>query len=202
MRKLEILTLFSCFIFLTCTESKNSESNTAAQSPASVNSDTLELEKLTQNLYQWKESSTLVDFEPLQKDKKDTLFSRLDLKLHMERIIELEKTKMFSRPFIENYDKIGLTLDEKLRNKSLVYPIGELSPYGTDADPWCNCQDSPEKYWSKIKIRNPTINGDSATYFWTWGGDFKYKVNAIKERGMWKVSYLEGFDYKNFISEN
>jgi len=82
-----------------------------------------------------------------------------------------------------------------------VYYVGELPPYGNDANPWCDCQDNPDKYWEKIKIQNLIIKDNKATFNWTWGDGFKYKVKAVKENNVWKISFLQGFNIQEFISK-
>jgi hypothetical protein len=45
---------------------------------------------------------------------------------------------------------------------------------------------------------------ENATLTWTWGNsdwskDFNYKVKAKKTDGVWKISYLQGFDINEFV---
>lgn len=188
--------------FFACTEKTNKTVTytKAEQNQTSSTNDTAELEKLTKELYKWNETkSSQIDFDPLQKEKTDTIYTRIDLTRHQQRLRELKETNFFADQFIDNYNKIALTIDEKMMKKSLVYYVGELPPYGNDANPWCNCQDNPDKYWEKIKLENLIINDKNASYNWTWGDNFKYKVKVIKENGVWKISYLQGFDIDEFI---
>ena len=43
------------------------------------------------------------------------------------------------------------------------------------------------------------INGQNADYVWSWGNNFEYRVKALKESGLWKISYLQGFDFHKFM---
>ena len=203
MKLIRFATLLLTLTLFACTEkTKKTVANTKAEQnkPTSTN-DTSELEKLTKKLYEWNETkSSQIDFDPLQKEETDTIYTRIDLARHKQRLKELKETCFFANQFLDNYDKIALTIDEKMMNKSIVYYIGELPPYGNDANPWCNCQDNPDNYWKKIKLKNIVINDKNASYDWTWGDNFKYKVKAIKENGIWKISYLQGFDINEFIS--
>lgn len=170
------------------------------QNQSSLVNDTLELEKLTKELYRWHETkSSQIDFPPLQTGKMDTTYSGIDLVQHKLRQNELKNTNLFAIQFLDNYNKIALKIDKDIRNKSLVYYVGELPPYGNDANPWCNCQDSPERYWEKIKIENIQIIDNNAIFNWTWGDNFKYKIKAIKENGQWKILNLEGFEMNSFL---
>lgn len=196
-----ILVLFS---FFGCKDNEKSEnSNQIEENNLEKTTDVAELEKLTRDLYKWIETeSSIEDFVPLQKEKTDTIYTKLDLELNEKRVIELINTNFFTKGFIENYKKIVLTIDQKMRNKTLVYYIGNLPPYGNDANPWCNCQDNPEDYWGKISLKDVKIINNKATYKWTWGDQFEYKVEAEKENGVWKISYLQGFDFNQFIPKD
>lgn len=210
MKYLKLTTLLLTLVIFACnekTEKKVSETleeqnqpNLAKQNQPSSTNDIAELEKLTKELYKWNETkSSQLDFDPLQKEKTDTIYARINLARHKQRLNELKETNLFADQFIQNYNKIALTIDEKMMNKTLAYYIGELPPYGNDANPWCNCQDNPDNYWEKITLKNVKIKDNNATYNWTWGDNFIYKVETIKENGIWKISYLQGFDFKNFI---
>ncbi len=186
-------------LFFACKE----KSNTTNGQQFNLRNDTTEIENFTKELYKWNETkNSHNDFSPLENKKTDSIYTNLDLILHKERIQELQNTKLFALQFIENYDKIGLTIHEKMQAKTLQWHIGDLPPFGNGANPWCNCQDNPDEYWKKIKIKNLIIHKQTATYNWTWGDDFNYKAQAIKENGDWKISYLEGFDFNKFIPKN
>lgn len=167
---------------------------------SNTKNDSLELQKLIRDLYQWNETkNSKPDFAPLQKEKLDSIYISLDLDIHKERLQELKETNFFAKEFTDNYNKIALTIDKKMRDKSLVYYIGELPPFGNGANPWCNCQDHPDDYWRNLTIKKLNIKDNQADFVWTWGNDFEYKTKAIKENNIWKISYLEGFDFNEFF---
>ncbi|MDR6969625.1 ribonuclease HI [Flavobacterium arsenatis] len=190
------VTLFSC---------KQSENKTESETiilaiPSKTTNDSLELQNLTRALYKWNETkSSQADFDPIQIEKTDSVYTKLDLDSHKKRLKELSETNLFSEQFIENYDKIALTIDEKMLNKTIVWNIGELPSFGFDANPWCNCQDNPDNYWEILTIKKLAIKENKASFVWTWGDDFQYKTKAIKENNVWKIAYLEGFDFNEFI---
>ena len=204
MKFIKIAILRLSIAFFSCNEYSKTKIivSEPAENKADSRNDALELENLIKKLYKWSETkSSQEDFEPLLVKNTDSLYIGLDLKRHQKRLKEFENTHFFSEEFILNYDKIAVTINEKMKDKSLVYYVGELPPYGNDANPWCDCQDNPDKYWEKIKIQNLIIKDKKATFNWTWGDGFKYKVKAVKENNVWKISYLQGFNIQEFISK-
>jgi hypothetical protein len=160
------------------------------------------LGKLIRRVYEWHETkSSMDDFEPIT-DKKGTSYIAIDKKKLTDRLNELKATNFFDDSFLKNYNNIALTLDEKLKNKQLEWFVGDMPPFGNDANPWCNCQDSPENYWNKLTLTHLTISQDVATFAWTWGDDSAYNVKTIKSNGVWRIAYLQGFDPKDFIPAN
>lgn len=210
--KKTILLLSLVFVVFLCCEKKidDKSANESIKKPDSIlankteipdtKNDSLELQKLVQDLYQWNETkNSNPDFDVVQKEKTDTVYANLDLKKHNERLQELKETNFFAKEFFDNYNKIALTIDEKMRNKSVIYNIGYLPPFGNGANPWCNCQDHPDNYWKTLTIKKLSIEGSNANFVWTWGEGFEYKTKATKENNIWKISYLEGFDFDEFF---
>lgn len=125
------------------------------------------LQALLQQIYKWHETkSSNNDFNPIA-DSRDSIYIGLNLKEHTQRIKELKETGFFSKNFLENYDKIGLKIDNGLKNGKLKWAVGELPPFGNDANPWCNCQDNPENYWETLSIRKIKTEGNIANLTWT-----------------------------------
>ena len=108
-------------------------------------------------------------------------------------------TGLFSTDFIKNIGVIGQMITGKLKHPSIKYYVGEISPFGNASNPWTNTQDTPDKYWETITINDLVINGDTATFNWTWGNNYEYKIQAVKYSGKWKINKLEGFYPENFI---
>jgi len=172
--------------------------HTAAKNLFVFANDKQQLETLLLKTYQWVETkNSNNDFNPAE-DKKGEKYIGLNLKEHAKRLEELKKTNFFSQQFLDNYNKIALKLDANLKNKKLEWLVGDLPPFGNDTNAWCDCQDNPEEYWKTLKMHNLKIENDTASFSWTWTkwkDDSKYKVKAVKENGIWKIAYLEGFDY-------
>lgn len=161
--------------------------------------DSGELTMFIRDVYKWKEmKSSTYDFYPIS-DNHDSMYIGIDWNQQAKRQNELKATGYFSKEFLDNYRNIAQTIDNKLKHGSYSWPVGELPPFGNDANPWCNCQDYPDDYWKMITVSKiETINGD-ASFVWTFNNKRFYKVVATKIDGSWKIKYLDGFDYKKFL---
>src|ERR1041385_2298962 len=111
---------------------------------------------------------------------------------------ELEKTDLFAKDFLDNYQNIALHLDKELKQNKTKYFVGDLPPYGDETNEWCNCQDYLGNIWKHLKIVDLKINDNSATFKWTWGDNFFYSVKTRKENNVWKITELETFTIKHF----
>lgn len=161
---------------------------------------------LVKQVYKWQMADTSKnDMVPL-KDAKDSNYVGIDLNKHKIRLDELRKANFFSDEFIDNYNKIVLTVDRKLKSKEYEWPVGDLPPFGNDADPWCNCQDYPNDtaWWNAINFRFIDIDNKKSTLAWTWASSefdkdrHEYTVRVVKINGVWKISYLQGFDFNEY----
>ncbi len=162
--------------------------------------DSLALLELTRKLYHWAgEESKGADFEPALANVNDTTYAGIDLKTHQQRLKELEQTGLFTHNFKVNYNKIALAIDKEVKNRALIWEPGVLPPFGNGANPWCNCQDTPDNYPAKIWIMQLSFNNDTASYNWSWGDGLVYHIKALREDGKWKIDYMEGFDYDTYI---
>jgi hypothetical protein len=198
MKPIKLLTLFSIFILFACTTAVKTAVEEEKQVPTSSKPEEEDLLKLTRNLYDWHETkSSMRDFEPIS-DEKDSAYVGLDLEHHKKRLTELKQTGFFAAEFIDNYNNIALSIDNTLKNKKMDWLVGDMPPFGNDANPWCNCQDNPDNYWKTLTIKDFEIENNVATFNWTWGNDFNYTIKAIKAGDEWKITYLQGFDSSNF----
>lgn len=204
MKYLKLTSLLSSLVLLSaCNQNGNETTSKGIEEVQQGNVTALlqDLRNRTIELYKWNDTkSTHVDFEPLLLKETDSIYAGLDLARHEQRVAELRETNLFTDHFVENYDQIARTIDNKLNDKSRVWNVGELPPFGNGANPWCNCQDNPEKFWENITLKDVKMINENAAFSWSWGGDFDYKVKAILDHGLWKIDYLEGFDPKTFIA--
>ncbi|KQB37726.1 hypothetical protein RC62_2892 [Flavobacterium aquidurense] len=165
-------------------------------------SDKQQLETLMRKAYEWIETKkTQTDFDVVENKKGDK-YVGLNLKSHNKIVEELKKSNFFAQQFIDNYNKIGLKIGDNLKTNKWEYFVGELPPYGNDSNPWCDCQDNPDAFWKTMKLNNLKVENNKATFYWTWTEwkeTPKYKVTAVKENGVWKIAYLQGFDSKTYF---
>lgn len=187
--RLLILCFFTSFAF-----TQNTKDTTTTNSK----SDSADLKALIVKLLKWHETDTQPDFEPLLKNPKDTIYEGIDWQALKIRVADLKKTSLFTKSFLDNYLDIAFILNKELKQNKTKYIVGELPPFGNDANEWCNCQDYPSNIWKRLKIVGLKINGNSATFKWTWGDGFFYSVKAKKENNIWKISELERFNIKYF----
>lgn len=194
-----LLACFAFTIYAQVTPQKSANTNTSLDQKA--------IKDVLVKAYKWQESNTSqVDFEPIS-DKKEEYFIGLDHKIHQKRMVSLQNTGYFSTEFLQNYDAIAKGIDSQLKSKKEEWMVGDMSPFGEDANPWCRCQDYPsDNPWDKIVLKKVDIIGNNATVWWTWGDKtfskgFAYKVRLQKENGKWKISYLQGFDKNVFLKK-
>lgn len=165
-----------------------------------TNDDKIQIEKLVVQVLKWHDKNGLLDgFKPIY-NPADSLAIGMDMQALQNDLDNLTKSNFFDKEFIDHYGEIVKTIDEKIKNKEIVFNDGDMPPYA-GADPWCNCQDMPyPNPWDKIEFKFISIDKDNADLTWTWtdpvwSEDFEYKVKAKKSEGTWKISYLEGFEY-------
>ncbi|MBE8715450.1 hypothetical protein [Sphingobacterium hungaricum] len=117
-----LLLLFIC----ACNQTKQ---NASVQFYSEASSDeNQQLESLIKEFYKWTEfESSGIDFETLE-NLEDSTYDRLDMVAHQKRLDELRSSNFFSEGFLAHYDSLAMRIDQGLKDKSLVYPIGELPP--------------------------------------------------------------------------
>ncbi|MCC9063883.1 hypothetical protein [Flavobacterium piscisymbiosum] len=194
---------FLSFIFTSLVSFKPVDTKQAKHTNTSIYfaTDKQQLETLIRKTYEWIETKkTKVDFDVVENKKGDK-YVALNTKTHNKILAELKNSNFFAQQFIDNYNKIALKIGENLKTNKIEYFVGELPPYGSDSNPWCECQDYPESYWKTLKINDLKIQNNKATFYWTWTEwkeTPKYKVTAVKENGIWKIAVLDGFNYQSF----
>lgn len=202
MKHCILILVISGLLLSGCHQAENQKASATNPTSAMISDSKKDLQQLVRQMYEWHETnSSQNDFEPIA-DAQDSSYVGIDLTKHKARVAELQKTGFFSTQFLDNYNQIGLAIDKGLKSKKLEWLVGDLPPFGNDANPWCNCQDNPENYWQTMTLDKLTSDATTATFIWTWGNDFQYRVQAIKEKGKWKTSYLQGFDFNEFIPTN
>jgi hypothetical protein len=196
---IKLATLLFILLGITACNSGTDESNNnrGTENILSEKSDSIALTNLVRQMYQWRDTSIKTNmFEATPINPSDSLYSGIDWKLHEKLIAILEESNYFDKHFIDNFHAIAVAIDTELKKGKTIWYVGDLPPFGYEADPWCNCQDNPDNYWKIITLKNIKVNKDIASFSWTWGGDFLYEANASFSNGIWKINYLQGFEPK------
>lgn len=199
-------TVIPSFILLTissCENATEKSDNHSIEKPFSENIDSISLTNLVRQVYLWREKTIKNNmFEPRIINPSDTLYSGIDWAFHDKLLISLQESSYFDKTFIDNFHNIALNIDEELKKGKTKWHVGDLPPFGYEADPWCNCQDNPDNYWDKITLTDIIVSKNIATFKWTWGDDFFYNTRASLDNGTWRINYLQGFEPKLYIWEN
>jgi len=167
---------------------------------ADVQKDKAEIQKLIQQVLSWSESKESIDLLPVLTDSKDSIYIGFDMDKLKENLYKLKVAGFFSTEFIENYKQIILTLDKKLRNNEYYqWLVGDLPPFkfANGIAPWCLCQGFSFEQFDDVEIIE--IDNKSGELMWKWkrGSDWmNFKFRVVKEENKWKISYMQGFDYK------
>lgn len=171
------------------------------------------IQQLIRQVLTWVDEESLLSLFPMLEDNTNSVYNGVDLDEHKQNLQELESTNFFSKAFLDNYNKIYLAINEKLKNKAVEWLVGDMSPFGNGTNPWCNCQDIPydePNPWEFIEIEVVDLSDEKGEFIWRWGNlplnagigwkEFTYQFSVVKEEGKWKIAYLEGFDFDTFIS--
>lgn len=171
--------------------------------------------QLIRGILMWSDEEDRMWHFPGLKDVNSNLYTGLDPVIHTQNLKNLESTGFFSKEFLDNYNGIYRTIDEKLKNKELEWLTGEMPPFGENVDPWCGCQDIPYDNPNPrelIEVEVISLDDEKGELNWKWGSlgpdvfqgwrDFRYKFIVVKEDGVWKITYLQGFDFDIFTNRN
>lgn len=171
-----------------------------------------EIKKLIRETLNWANSKKDFDLLPMITDSKDSVYFGFDLIKHYQNLLKLKESDLFATEFIDNYNQIILTLHKGLKNGEYEqWLTGNLPTFNfsADANPWCLCQDVPfdkPNPWDLIKIEKINLDDNTGEFNWKWGKllkktdsswkEFKYLFRVVKENNKWKITYLQGFDFK------
>lgn len=164
-----------------------------------------EIQVLIRQMLKWADSKN--NFDLLPALNKDSICIGFDFDKVNQNLVTLEKTGFFSKEFIDNYNQIILLIDKKIKNKEIAaWNIYELPTFNfaNDVNPWCLCQDNLS--WDNVAIEIVKLDNYKGEIKWNWGTldsntdsswkDFSYTFRVVKENDKWKISYLQGFDFK------
>ncbi|MBX9807750.1 MAG: hypothetical protein K2Q03_08700 [Sphingobacteriaceae bacterium] len=214
MKRIKLITVIFGCLFFGCNQVGIKTTKVTEEKVTTETDDKEQIQNLIRHVYNWHETQKPSEMDMIIDEKDSTYigYNLNQLKLNIE---ELKATNFFSNEFIDNYNKIYITLDKKLRNKELEWLVGDLPPFGNDANPWCNCQDVPYNQpnpWDFIEIKIINLDNNKGELIWKWGNlelnkaegwkEFTYKFRVVKESNEWKISYLEGFNFDKFTRKN
>ena len=167
-----------------------------------------EIQNLIKQVLAWADSKNCIEILPVVTDSNDSIYLGFDLEKHKLNLNKLKSTGLFSTEFIENYNQIILTLDKGLKNSEYEqWLVGDLPTFifANDINPWCLCQDNLD-WWKNVEVKVISLDNEKGELEWFWGNlsndtdsswkEFKYRFRVAKEKNIWKISYLEGFDFK------
>ncbi len=179
--------------FGSCQFSEPAFDQQTATEQAPRSKDTTALKALVRNMYAWVETQAPQgDFLPA--NSKDDYYHTIDWPAHAKKVTAIKESHFFAGTFIENYSMLAAAIDSALVSGSVKWAVGDMAPFSTDADAWCNCQDSPERYWDSIDIVIGQLSAEQASLSWHWSGQPAYLIDAVKTDGNWQISHLQGFD--------
>lgn len=213
MKKTILATLLLASLFTACKKEETTgdipQADTLVKTPLAKDANATVKDELAQLVHKTVDWTALPgNFTVLPVVEKDSVYTGFDLAEHAENLKVLKHTGYFTKEFIDNYDNIIKELNRKIQSKEFsVWNVGDLQPFSfaNDVDPWCNCQDNPGELNAPLKVGVISLEGDSGKFFYYYGNkeadanNYSYKFDAVKENGAWKISYMEGFDYKQSI---
>jgi hypothetical protein len=206
-------------ILSSCNQVNTEIENKTEQSKKSTSSkDKKEITTLIRQVLNWAESKNGISVPPAVQDKKGKFWTGFDLAKHKQNLRKLKTVNLFSTEFINNYNQIILTLDQQLKKGSYgPWLVGDSPSFNftSNVDPWTQCQDVPydkPNPYDFVEIEVVSLNGGKGELNWKWGGlgpdydpdwkKFTYRFRVVKENNQWKITYLEGFDFKTSVAKN
>jgi hypothetical protein len=210
MKHIKLKTLIFGLLLFACKQVENKTILVTEEQVTILSDDKEQIQNIIRKVLNWADSKNSIDLLPVFTDSKDSVYIGFDLDKHKQNLDKLQQTNLFASEFIENYNQIILTFDKGLKNGNYdQWLVGELPPFNfsSDVDPWTLTQDVPydnPNPFDFVEIK--LINIDKGEINWKWGKpelitesswkDFDYKFRVVKEKDKWKISYLEGFDFK------
>ena len=210
MKHIKLTTLIFGLLLFGCKQTDNKTTSVKVEKIETSTVEKEQIQNLIRQALNWADSKKCIDLLPVISDSKDSLYLGFDLELHKRNLDKLHQTNFFTSDFIENYNQIILTLDKGLKNGNYdQWFVGYLPTFnfGSDINPWTLHQDIPYDNPNPFDfLEVKLLNIEKGEVSWKWGKpelitepgwkDFEYKFKVVKEDNKWKISYLEGFDFK------
>jgi hypothetical protein len=210
MKHIKLTTLIFGLLLFGCNQADNKTTSVKEEKVSNSTDDKEQIQNLIRQVLNWADTKSSIDLLPVLADSKDSVYIGFDLGKHKQNLAKLQQTNFFAIEFIENYNQIILTLEKGLKNGNYdQWLVGDLPTFNfvSDVDPWTLSQDVPyDKPNPYDFIEVNFLNEEKREVNWKWGKlelntdpswkEFVYKFRVVKENDKWKISYLQGFDFK------
>jgi hypothetical protein len=210
MKHIKLTTLIFGLLLFGCNQADNKTTSVKEEKVSNSTDDKEQIQNLIRQVLNWADTKSSIDLLPVLADSKDSVYIGFDLGKHKQNLAKLQQTNFFATEFIENYNQIILTLEKGLKNGNYdQWLVGDLPTFNfvSDVDPWTLSQDVPyDKPNPYDFIEVNFLNEEKREVNWKWGKlelntdpswkEFVYKFRVVKENDKWKISYLQGFDFK------
>jgi len=206
MNYLQNLLLILVLTFSCSTQNSQTTLKEDNQIDYTKSNDNEEILKLVKQVLIWGDSKESIGLLPVLTDRKDSVYIGFDMIKLKSSLDKLKETNYFATEFIENYKQIIVTLDKKLRNGEYgKWLVGDLPPFifANDYSPWWNGQESFSVQFGSIELISSEKN--KGEFYFICGDkgsgcegmeNYKMRFSVVKENDKWKISYMEGFDFK------
>ncbi len=206
MKPLKIALLLCTITFLISCKGETKPEN-AADAKTEIREadpDRQEITRLVKDMYKWHDTvKTHNAFRPFIKDSLIVGYDRIGQSLY---VMQLDNSGYFANEFMDNMAKIFNKQDELLRSGEAQWHEGDMPPFGgSDVNPWCNCQDQPTEDYDKIHVVVEKMTDEAAEIYWNWTGfgedreQEHYHIRVVREKGKWKIAWMEGWDYETNV---
>ena len=210
MKHIKLTTLILGLLLFSCKQAANKRTSVTEEKATNSANNIEQIQNLIRQVLNWADTKKSIDLLPVLADSRDSLYIGFDLDKHKQNLDKLQKTNFFATEFIENYNQIILNLDKGLRNGNIEkWLVGDMPTFNfsSNINPWTGSQDIPYNDpipYDYVEIKWGNIgNGE---LIWKWGKPelitdpswkvFEYQFRVVKENDRWKISYLQGFDFK------
>jgi hypothetical protein len=211
MKHIGLLILIIGLTFSSCNQKNKTATSTDNKlenlEASDKSMDKEKIQTLIRKVLNWSDSKNRIDLLPVITDSNNSIYIGFDLDKHKQNLEKLKSTGYFATEFIDNYNQIILTLDKGLRNGEYdKWLVGDLPTFifANDVSPWCMCQDNMD--WNTVEVKIISLDNEKGELEWYWGNlnsetdeswkGFKYKFRVVKEDNIWKIAYMEGFNFR------
>jgi hypothetical protein len=133
------------------------------------------------------------DFMPLESSVVNEKYTSLDWAYIEQAEQEMAATGFFTQSFLSEHHRRAVDINAGLQSGRLEYFVGDIPPYYSDFDPWCNCQDYSSDYLANMSVRLVSINGFETQVEWSWDDQNWYGITLQRYGNEWRINKMSGF---------